>query len=157
MNDGYGFGAEGDWKAAVLTRAAKVMAAGLPGGTSFMEDYTYHLPGNGEDLVLGAHMLEICPSIAAFRPNCEIYPLGNWWQARSCAAGIRYSPRCGSECNHSGPWQSISHGTQQNRSSSSASAAKNATCSKGCMETASLLRDCSRCLDLCRRIRPSYL
>ena len=75
MADGYGFGAEGDWKAAAMVRASKVMAVGLPGGTSFMEDYTYHLPtGNGQ--VLGAHMLEICPSIAASRPSCEIHPLG---------------------------------------------------------------------------------
>lgn len=76
MADGYGFGAEGDWKAAALTRASKVMAEGLPGGTSFMEDYTYHLPASGEDLVLGAHMLEICPSIAAGQPRCEVHPLG---------------------------------------------------------------------------------
>ena len=76
MADGYGFGAEGDWKAAALTRAAKVMAAGLPGGVSFMEDYTYHLPQHGDDLVLGAHMLEVCPSIAAERPRCEVHPLG---------------------------------------------------------------------------------
>jgi L-arabinose isomerase len=75
MADGYGFGAEGDWKAAALVRASKVMAAGLPGGTSFMEDYTYHLPSGGEQ-VLGAHMLEICPTIAAGRPTCEIHPLG---------------------------------------------------------------------------------
>ncbi len=76
MADGYGFGAEGDWKAAALLRAAKVMSYGLPGGTSFMEDYTYHLVEDGEDLVLGAHMLEICPSIAADQPRCEIHPLG---------------------------------------------------------------------------------
>jgi L-arabinose isomerase len=75
MADGYGFGAEGDWKAAALTRAAKIMAAGLPGGTSFMEDYTYHLKQRDEQ-VLGAHMLEICPSIAAKKPSCEIHPLG---------------------------------------------------------------------------------
>ena len=74
MADGYGFGAEGDWKTAALLRAAKVMATGLPGGTSFMEDYTYDLaPGDGR--VLGAHMLEVCPSIAAGRPSCEIHPL----------------------------------------------------------------------------------
>ncbi|MGL4512364.1 MAG: L-arabinose isomerase [Lacipirellulaceae bacterium] len=76
MADGYGFGAEGDWKAAAMVRAAKVMAAGLPGGTTFMEDYTYHLPAEGERLVLGAHMLEICPSIAARKPSCEVHPLG---------------------------------------------------------------------------------
>jgi len=75
MADGYGFGAEGDWKTAALGRVLKVMAAGLPGGTSFMEDYTYHLDPNGA-LVLGAHMLEICPSLAAAKPSCEIHPLG---------------------------------------------------------------------------------
>jgi L-arabinose isomerase len=75
MNDGYGFGAEGDWKTAALLRAMKVMAAGLPGGTSFMEDYTYHLHPDGH-LVLGAHMLEVCESIAAAKPSLEIHPLG---------------------------------------------------------------------------------
>ena len=64
MADGYGFGAEGDWKTAALVRIVKVMAAGLDGGTSFMEDYTYHLAPDGPK-VLGAHMLEVCPSIAA--------------------------------------------------------------------------------------------
>ena len=75
MADGYGFGAEGDWKTAALVRAMKVMADGLPGGTSFMEDYTYHLEG-GRAMVLGSHMLEICPSIAAAKPRVEIHPLG---------------------------------------------------------------------------------
>ncbi len=75
MADGYGFSAEGDWKTAALVRIAKVMATGLDGGTSFMEDYTYHLDPAGPK-VLGAHMLEICPSIAAGRPSCEIHPLG---------------------------------------------------------------------------------
>ncbi|HEX8039779.1 MAG TPA: L-arabinose isomerase [Chryseosolibacter sp.] len=75
MADGYGFGAEGDWKTAALVRAMKVMASGLQGGNSFMEDYTYHFdPSN--PLVLGAHMLEICESIAASKPSCEIHPLG---------------------------------------------------------------------------------
>jgi L-arabinose isomerase len=74
MADGYGFGAEGDWKTAALLRVMKVMATGLPGGTSFMEDYTYHLGPEGAK-VLGAHMLEVCPSIAAARPTCEIHPL----------------------------------------------------------------------------------
>ena len=74
MADGYGFGGEGDWKTAALVRAAKVMGAGLDGGSSFMEDYTYDFtPGNGR--VLGAHMLEVCPSIADGRPSCEIHPL----------------------------------------------------------------------------------
>jgi L-arabinose isomerase len=75
MAAGYGFGGEGDWKTALLLRAVKVMADGLPGGTSFMEDYTYHL-GPGPHRVLGAHMLEVCPSIAADRPTLEVHPLG---------------------------------------------------------------------------------
>ncbi len=74
MMDGYGFGAEGDWKTAALVRAMKVMAAGLPGGTSFMEDYTYHFDPKGMK-VLGAHMLEVCPSIAGAKPTLEIHPL----------------------------------------------------------------------------------
>jgi len=75
MEDGYGFGGEGDWKVAAMTRTLKVIGQGLPGGTSFMEDYTYHF-GPGEPLVLGAHMLEVCPTIAAHRPTVEIHPLG---------------------------------------------------------------------------------
>ena len=74
MADGYGFGAEGDWKTAALVRAMKVMSAGLKGGTSFMEDYTYHLDPNGMK-VLGAHMLEICASIADGNPSLEVHPL----------------------------------------------------------------------------------
>jgi L-arabinose isomerase len=75
MADGYGFGAEGDWKTAALVRAMKMMSAGLRGGTSFMEDYTYHLePGN--QMVLGAHMLEVCASIADGKPSLEMHPLG---------------------------------------------------------------------------------
>ena len=74
MRDGYGFGAEGDWKTSALVRAMKVMSAGMPGGVSFMEDYTYHFSASG-DKVLGAHMLEICESIAANRPRLEILPL----------------------------------------------------------------------------------
>ena len=75
MAEGYGFGGEGDWKTAALVRALKVMGAGLPGGNSFMEDYTYHFaPGNHQ--VLGSHMLEICPSIAEGKPRAEIFPLG---------------------------------------------------------------------------------
>ena len=74
MADGYGFGAEGDWKTAVMVRLVKVMSRGLPGGTSFMEDYTYHLDPAGP-MVLGAHMLEVCPSIADSKPSCEIHSL----------------------------------------------------------------------------------
>jgi L-arabinose isomerase len=74
MADGYGFGAEGDWKTSVLVRTCKAMARGLPGGTSFMEDYTYHLVP-GEERILGAHMLEVCPSLTSGRPSLEIHPL----------------------------------------------------------------------------------
>lgn len=75
MGQGYGFAGEGDWKTAALVRAMKVMATGLEGGNSFMEDYTYHFdPAN--PLVLGSHMLEICESIAKGKANCEIHPLG---------------------------------------------------------------------------------
>ncbi|HUS01348.1 MAG TPA: L-arabinose isomerase [Chitinophagaceae bacterium] len=75
MAKGYGFAGEGDWKTVALVRAMKVMGSGLKGGNSFMEDYTYHFdPGNS--MVLGSHMLEICPSIADGKPNCEIHPLG---------------------------------------------------------------------------------
>ncbi|QYN32091.1 L-arabinose isomerase [Pseudonocardia sp. DSM 110487] len=75
MAEGYGFAGEGDWKTATLLRTLKVAADGLPGGTSFMEDYTYHL-GPGTPKVLGAHMLEVCPTIAAATPRVEIHPLG---------------------------------------------------------------------------------
>jgi L-arabinose isomerase len=75
MEKGYGFGAEGDWKTAVLVRAAKVMGEGLPGGASLMEDYTYDLTP-GSELILGAHMLEVCPSLTTSKPRIEIHPLG---------------------------------------------------------------------------------
>ena len=75
MADGYGFGAEGDWKTAVLVRVASVMGAGLPGGASLMEDYTYHLTP-GEEKILGAHMLEVSPTLSSERASLEIHPLG---------------------------------------------------------------------------------
>ncbi len=75
MAAGYGFGAEGDWKTSALVRALKVMAEGLKGGTSFMEDYTYHFNPSGM-AVLGAHMLEVCESIAGGKPSLETHPLG---------------------------------------------------------------------------------
>ena len=83
MAEGYGFGAEGDWKTAALVRLVKVMSAGRPGGVSFMEDYTYHL-AKGRELVLGAHMLEVCPSIAAGKPSLEVHPLGIGGKADPC-------------------------------------------------------------------------
>jgi L-arabinose isomerase len=75
MAKGYGFGAEGDWKTSALVRSMKVMSEGLEGGTSFMEDYTYHMDPKGMR-VLGAHMLEVCPSIALGKPTLEVHPLG---------------------------------------------------------------------------------
>ena len=75
MADGYGFGAEGDWKTAILVRAAKVMGYGLPGGASLMEDYCYEMTP-GKEKILGAHMLEVCPSLTTSKPRIEIHPLG---------------------------------------------------------------------------------
>ena len=75
MRDGYGFGAEGDWKVAALTRVMKLMARGLPGGTAFMEDYSYHMDPENEG-ILGAHMLEVDPDIASDKPRIEVHPLG---------------------------------------------------------------------------------
>src|SRR5690606_35715196 len=75
MAEGYGFGAEGDWKTAILVRIANVMGAGLPGGASLMEDYTYDMTP-GDELILGAHMLEVSPSLSSSKPTLEIHPLG---------------------------------------------------------------------------------
>lgn len=75
MAEGYGFGAEGDWKTAILVRAANVMGAGLPGGASLMEDYTYDLTP-GDERILGAHMLEVAPSLTSAKPSLEVHPLG---------------------------------------------------------------------------------
>src|SRR5690606_9481796 len=75
MADGYGFGAVGDWKTAVLVRITAVMGAGLPGGASLMEDYTYDM-APGAELILGAHMLEVAPSLSSKKASLEIHPLG---------------------------------------------------------------------------------
>jgi len=96
MGQGYGFGGEGDWKTAALVRIMKIMAGGE--GTSFMEDYTYHMePGN--ELVLGAHMLEVCPSIAASKPKIEVHPLGIGGKADP--ARMVFDSRAGSALNAS--------------------------------------------------------
>jgi L-arabinose isomerase len=91
MAEGYGFGAEGDWKTAALVRLMKVMAAGRPGGVSFMEDYTYSLV-RGKEMVLGAHMLEVCPSLAAARPSLEVHPLGIGGKADPCRLVFEAAP-----------------------------------------------------------------
>ncbi len=75
MADGYGFGAEGDWKTAILVRVANVMGAGLPGGASLMEDYTYDLV-EGDEKILGAHMLEVAPTLSSTKARLEVHPLG---------------------------------------------------------------------------------
>jgi len=94
MSDGYGFGAEGDWKTAALVRAMKVMSTGLSGGTSFMEDYTYHLdPSNPK--VLGAHMLEVCSSIADGKPSLEVHPLGIGGKADPVRVVFNVAPGAG--------------------------------------------------------------
>jgi len=76
MADGYGFGGEGDWKTSVMLHTIKAIGQGRPGGTSFMEDYTYDLSPGSKQKILGAHMLEVCPSIAGDKPRIEIHPLG---------------------------------------------------------------------------------
>ena len=110
MADGYGFGAEGDWKTAVLVRVANVMGSGLPGGASLMEDYTYHLVP-GEEKILGAHMLEVSPSLTTAKPSLQIHPWASaaartrcgWsstptparpssWLCRTCATGSGSRP-----------------------------------------------------------------
>ncbi|MGE5419881.1 MAG: L-arabinose isomerase [Chloroflexota bacterium] len=91
MADGYGFGAEGDWKTAALVRSMKVMAEGLEGGTSFMEDYTYHFDPEGMR-VLGAHMLEVCPTIALGKPKVEVHQLSIGGKADPARLVFRTSP-----------------------------------------------------------------
>ena len=92
MADGYGFGGEGDWKTSVLLRATKTMAGGLPGGTSFMEDYTYHLVP-GQEKILGAHMLEVCPTITTKQPSLEVHPLSHRRPRGPGTAALHRRPR----------------------------------------------------------------
>lgn len=75
MAQGYGYGGEGDWKVAAMTTIMKAMGEGGNGASAFMEDYTYHLEA-GNEYSLGAHMLEVCPSLAADKPRIEVHPLG---------------------------------------------------------------------------------
>ena len=92
MAEGYGFGAEGDWKTAVLVRIANVMGSGLPGGASLMEDYTYDMTP-GDELILGAHMLEVSPSLTTAKPTLEIHPPRHRRQGRPGASGLHRRPR----------------------------------------------------------------
>ena len=107
MADGYGFGAEGDWKTAALVRAMKVMAAGLQGGTSFMEDYTYHLGPSGMK-VLGAHMLEVCASIADEKPSLEMHPLGIGGKADPARLVFNMPAGPGAQCLALSTWETAS-------------------------------------------------
>ncbi len=91
MAEGYGFGAEGDWKTSALVRLMKIIAAGRSGGVSFMEDYTYHLV-KGEEKILGAHMLEVCPSIADGKPSLEVHPLSIGGKADPCRLVFNAAP-----------------------------------------------------------------
>jgi len=91
MAEGYGFGAEGDWKTAALVRLMKVISAGRKGGVSFMEEYTYHLV-KGEERVLGAHMLEVCPSISDQQPSLEVHPLGIGGKEAPCRLVFNAAP-----------------------------------------------------------------
>ena len=97
MADGVGFGGEGDWKTSALLRGVKVMAQGLPGGTSFMEDYTYHLVP-GEEKVLGAHMLEVCPSITLGAALARDPPAQHRWPRGSGPAPVHRRSRPGRRC-----------------------------------------------------------
>jgi L-arabinose isomerase len=91
MAEGYGFGAEGDWKTAALVRLMKIISAGRKGGVSFMEEYTYHLV-KGEERVLGAHMLEVCPSLSDERPSLEVHPLGIGGKEAPCRLVFNAAP-----------------------------------------------------------------
>ena len=75
MAEGYGYGGEGDWKVSAMTSILKAISEGQTGGTTFMEDYTYHLVP-GQEYSLGAHMLEVCPSVASAKPRIETHHLG---------------------------------------------------------------------------------
>ena len=107
MADGYGFGAEGDWKTSALLRAMKVMGDGLDGGTSFMEDYTYHLQPRKHQ-VLGAHMLEICPIDRRRQAVARSASARHRRQGRSGAAGVRRAGRAGASTRRWSTWATAS-------------------------------------------------
>ena len=108
MAEGYGFGAEGDWKTAALVRAMKVMGHGLPGGNSFMEDYTYHFDP-AITRCLGSHMLEICPSpLPHGKPKCEVHPLGIGGKADPVRLVFNYRGRTCNQCSVWLIWVTVS-------------------------------------------------
>ena len=114
MADGYGFGGEGDWKTSALLRVLKVAGAGLPGGTSFMEDYTYDLdPGN--EKILGAHMLEVCPTISGEKPRLEVHPLGIGGREDPARLVFTAAPARGRRDRVVGPRRPVPLGGQRDR------------------------------------------
>ena len=114
MADGYGFGGEGDWKTSALLRVLKVAGAGLPGGASFMEDYTYHLdPGNEQ--ILGAHMLEVCPTIPGDKPTLEVHPLGIGGREDPARLVFTAAPAPGRRRRLVGPGRPLPLGGQRGR------------------------------------------
>ena len=114
MAEGYGFGGEGDWKTSVMLHTIKAIGAGSPGGTSFMEDYTYHL-GPGTPKILGAHMLEVCPSIAAGPAADRDPPARHRQPGGSGPAGLRRRPRPGDRARHLRPRRPVPAGAQRGR------------------------------------------
>ncbi len=153
MADGYGFGAEGDWKTAALVRAMKVMAAGLPGGTSFMEDYTYHFKGGGK--VLGAHMLEVCPSIADGRPSLEIHPLSIGGKADPVRLVFNARTGPGGKCVGGRYGRSVPHGGERGQGRSARATASQAAGRAGDLGTGAEFENRRDGLDL-RGRRPPH-
>ncbi len=154
MADGYGFGGEGDWKTSALVRAMKVMSAGLDGGTSFMEDYTYHLSPSGQK-VLGAHMLEICPSIAKGDVRLEVHPLGIGGKADP--ARLVFNSQTGAAINVSlmDMGNRFRHAGQRRRRGAAGRAAAQAAGRAGAVDSAAEPQDGGGGVDL-RRRRASY-
>ncbi len=133
MADGYGFGGEGDWKTAALLAAVKEMGGDGERGTSFMEDYTYHF-GPGDPKILGAHMLEVCPSIAAATPSCEIHPLGIGGPRGPGPAGVRRRTGSGHGDRHGRPRRPVPVRRQQRRGRAAGRAAAEAAGGPGRVE-----------------------
>ena len=143
MAEGYGFGAEGDWKTSALVRILKVMGAGQPGGTSFMEDYTYHL-GPGEPKILGAHMLEVCPSIAAGRPALRDPPARHRQPLRPGPARVRRFAGQGFRRRTCRPRRPVPARRERDRDRASRRAAAEAPRGPGGLEARAELFHCDR-------------
>ncbi len=156
MRDGYGFGAEGDWKTSALVRAMKVMCAGLQGGVSFMEDYTYHFSASG-DKVLGAHMLEICELIAANKPRLDILPLSIGGKADPVRLIFDANTGPAILRIHDGYGPALPHGRQRGRCRPNQRTAAEITGGACPVAAASQSDHGSSGMDLCRRRAPYQL